>query len=407
MRELILHGYEKVAEDEIAYPIEYIYNLTGSLNLNAPNFLSVKLDEKEINDSLKIISKNMANASISTICKKIVVDGPSSIYAPYLRLGKLISFDRTEIEQLRNVQYMFKQYIDDKGITKPLSICVFGQPGSGKSFAVKQIAKSLKIKQKTILEYNLSQMTEPKELFAVFHQIRDSGLKGSLPIVFFDEFDCKLGTKLGWLKYFLAPMQDGEFRENAIPHFLGRAIFVFAGGTCENTQQFIDMQKDVESKDNKLPDFLSRIKGYLDISGPNPLPCPELDGRKPKDCWSKSKQLGKIPMANKNEEKYIVHCPNRSKYCLDESYYMRRAILLRSMLENKLNVKEGEKINIHENVIEAFLNVESYLHGARSLEAIIQTSDISDSEEFTESCIGNDFCDLYVTDDFEGFLHGK
>ncbi len=406
MRKLILEGFEE-KNGKILYPIEYIYHSSGLLNLDTSNFLSIKLEKKDINDSLKIINKSVTKKSIDEIYEKIITEGPSSIKAPYLRLGKLISFDRTEIEQLRNVQYMFKQYIDDKGITKPLSICVFGQPGSGKSFAVKQIAKSLKINQKTILEYNLSQMTEPKELFAAFHQIRDSGLKGNLPIVFFDEFDCKLGTKLGWLKYFLAPMQDGEFRESAIQHFLGRAIFVFAGGTCENTQQFIDMQKDTESKDNKLPDFLSRIKGYLDISGPNPLPCPYLDGKKPKDCWAKSNKLEENGVLNKDEKHYIMQCPNRSKYCLNKSHYMRRAILLRSMLENKLNIKEGEKINIDENVIKAFLNVELYLHGARSLEAIIQTSNISASQEFTASCIGNDFCDLYVTDDFEEYLYGN
>jgi hypothetical protein len=32
-------------------------------------------------------------------------------------------------------------------------------------------------------------------------------------LVFFDEFDSSFEVKLGWLKYFLAPMQDEVFRE--------------------------------------------------------------------------------------------------------------------------------------------------------------------------------------------------
>lgn len=408
MRELISHGYDKT-DDKIEYPYQHIIKCYREVNPDTHVKLqSINLDDYPLNEAFTLIKNTITSDTIYRVCKDIIVDGPSIKQAPYLRLGKLITFDRTEIEQLRSIHQSIKQYIRDSNITKPLSICVFGQPGSGKSFAVKQIAKSLKINEKAILEFNLSQMTTPQELFSAFHQIRDVSLKGDLPIAFFDEFDSKFEeNKLGWLKYFLAPMQDGEFRENAIAHFIGRAIFVFAGGTCNSTQQFKEMQKDSQAKENKLPDFLSRIKGYLDITGPNPLPCSENAPNKPSECWRKSQELLTSNVANisKNEKRFIMSCASRAKCCTDDSYFLRRATLLRSMLEVKLHKGDGDKIEIEDNVIDAFLKVDKYLHGARSLEAIIQTSDISPSQKFTAACICSDFCDLYVTDDFEEYLN--
>ena len=39
-------------------------------------------------------------------------------------------------------------------------------------------------------------------------------LQNRIPFVFWDEFDTSLSeTALGWLRYFLAPMQDGKFQE--------------------------------------------------------------------------------------------------------------------------------------------------------------------------------------------------
>jgi hypothetical protein len=43
---------------------------------------------------------------------------------------------------------------------------------------------------------------------------------------------------LGWLRYFLAPIQDGTFQEGQITHPLGRAIFVFARGTSITMEAF-------------------------------------------------------------------------------------------------------------------------------------------------------------------------
>jgi predicted AAA+ superfamily ATPase len=140
---------------------------------------------------------------------------------PFLRYKKLVTYDKYEITQLRNVHNSVRSYINDKTKAKPLSICVFGAPGSGKSFTVKQITQDVDKNGKTeTIHFNLSQLKGPEALRQVFHQIRDVGLKGDLPIAFFDEFDTKTegsGT-FSWLKHFLAPMEDGVFIDNGRSH---------------------------------------------------------------------------------------------------------------------------------------------------------------------------------------------
>jgi hypothetical protein len=54
-------------------------------------------------------------------------------------------------------------------------------------------------------------LTDPKDLTAAFHQAQDRALAEEVPLVFFDEFDSSLNKEpYGWLKYFLAPMEDGK-----------------------------------------------------------------------------------------------------------------------------------------------------------------------------------------------------
>ena len=271
---------------------------------------------------------------------------------PIGSFGKFLTVDRGEIEGFRSIRTLMREY-DSEPAPRPLNIAVFGPPGAGKSLGVKAVAKSAfdgdKVQE---LTFNLSQMRDPSELADAFHQVRDIALKGKLPFVLWDEFDSDLaGAPFGWLRHFLAPMQDGAFQQGQILHPIGKAIFVFAGGTSTKLADFADNRTDT-FRLAKGPDFASRLKGHVDIVGPDPR--------------------GGDPTA-------------------DPYYRIRRAILLRSMLKDRTSLFERDgkilRLVIDPGVLRAFLEVRSFRHGARSLETITAMSTLHDKSRYERSAL--------------------
>ena len=156
-------------------------------------------------------------------------------------------------------------------------------------------------------------------------------------------------------------MQDGIFVENQISHPIGRSVFVFAGGTSKSRKDF-EKSKELEEDERrarKLPDFLSRLHGFLDVFGIDP-----------------EDDEGDSPL-----------------------FLIRRTAALRSLLwkEARSLFDEPEpghfipirtprgKLNIDPGVLRAFLWAKQYRHGVRSMEAIIADSDLVGKDQFDQS----------------------
>ena len=196
------------------------------------------------------ISQTLSGARLGVLASDLVVRGPDAMVrgAPMAKFGLLTSLDRAEIEGYRSVSQLIGEYAARTKAPRPLCLAAFGPPGSGKSFAVTQIAHSQRRAPNQKFVFNVAQLTSPADLARALHRVRDVVLEGKLPLAFFDEFDADLdGRPLGWLKYFLAPMQDGEFRDGEAIHPIGRAIFVFAGGTRNSFEEFSTPSADAES----------------------------------------------------------------------------------------------------------------------------------------------------------------
>lgn len=281
---------------------------------------------------------------------RLVVEGPATACpdVPIDRMGAWASVDRTEIESMRSVRSIMREYVGGRSARRPLSIAVFGPPGAGKSFAIKQMAREW-TKQGSpairVLEFNLSQFTSQEDLTTAFQRLRDCAVEGDLPLVFWDEFDAPYqGLTLGWLSQFLAPMQDGAFLEDGAFRPIGPAIFVFAGGTFATMAGFRETAS--AHADAKATDFISRLRGFVDILGPN---------RTDDD---------------------------------DQAYVLRRALLLRALLEQRApQVLSDGRASIDPGVLRAFLEVPSYLHGARSMESVIEMSALSGKLRYVRSAL--------------------
>jgi hypothetical protein len=321
-------------------------------------------DGKPIVKGFWTILQDKFKSGLDQVAVQIVREGPdaSLTEVPWGQFGNLLTVDRQEIESYRSIRNLVNEYDENKQVSRPLSIAVFGTPGSGKSFGVTEMAKSILQGKIEPITFNLSQFDRPDDLFSAFHQVRDIGLTGNFPLVFWDEFDTSLaGTPLGWLRYFLAPMQDGKFQQGQISHPVGRAIFVFAGGTSCSMAEF-DQSSEKDFRSAKGPDFISRLKGYINILGPNPL-----------------KGTGG-----------------------DQYSIIRRAILLRSSLKRiypqLVDKKDGKEIlKMDPGVLRAFLKIGEYKHGARSLESILAMSQLTDKTAFERSCLPSESqLDLHV-----------
>jgi hypothetical protein len=273
---------------------------------------------------------------------------------PVARFGEhFVAIGRETIEGLRSLSELIRNYLASPQ-TRPLSIAVFGSPGSGKSFSIQSVAQSVD-KRIEYLECNLSHFRlGDDQLAREFIRIVDASRGGKTPLMFFDEFDC---SDLDFLKGFLAPMEDARFHSDKVEFRLGGAIFVFAGGiysTYDDLRGRLDKKndhytkrkiasQDIDSKiefykSRKLPDFLSRLSGHVNLQG--------IDFDRSDTGFT---------------------------------YLIRRALLIRAFLvQNKL-VEENiatkpATARIDENLMYALLAVDRFANGARSIRKIIETA---------------------------------
>jgi hypothetical protein len=376
-RRLHVDGYQELGAGrlELGFPLSSVVN---ELIAEHEALERVDVPDPVAGDRSWTILEDKFTGDLAATAAEIAIHGPEHALrgVPLGRFASLVTTDRTEIEAFRAVAALIAEYAREPQ-SKPLSIAVFGPPGSGKSFGVKQIARS--VAGDLIgdpIEFNLAQLRSSEELADAFHLVRDESLAGRIPLVFWDEFDTSLsGEPLGWLRWFLAPMQDGEFRQGQLVHPIGRSIFVFAGGTCKRVDEFVANMDTDAARRAKLPDFVSRLKGFVDVLGPNP----REDGR-------------------------------------DPYHVLRRAILLRVILQDRVKwLFKGGELRIDRGVLRAFLETKEYRHGARSLEAIVAMSQLSGKSSYERSALpaepqlnlhveAQDFLSLVQRPELEGDL---
>lgn len=333
---------------------------------------TVAVDTSSAGDGDWTILAKKHPKNLDELAIRIVEEGIESSLSevPISKFSRLVTVDRHEIESVRSVARLIAEYCrrDERA---PLCIAVFGPPGAGKSFAVKEVAEHTLPGRVTPIEFNLSQFEKPENLFEALHRVRDVNLSGKMPLVVWDEFDtAQQGVALGWLRYFLQPMQDGTFQQGEITHPIGRCIFIFAGGTADHMTSFTEDLDSEPSRAAKKRDFVSRLHGYMDVLGPN---------------------------------RHSSRGPEHPDWEKDDPYFIiRRAVILRSIFKSRnLQLKHSGKVNVDPGVLRAFLKARRYKHGVRSMMSIVKMSLLADAKAFVISSLPpSEQLDLHVTGDF-------
>ncbi|MBL0126073.1 MAG: hypothetical protein IPP83_01170 [Flavobacteriales bacterium] len=277
---------------------------------------------------------------------------------PMVAFGALLTVDRDEIEQYRDLHRNVRAYLSKPG-KKPLSFGVFGAPGSGKSFGVEQIADSLGPAVKWTVK-NFSEYVTKEDMVRALHALRDVSIRGSTPFVLIDEFDSTLqGEPYGWFRHWLAPLNDGVFKDGDIEHPLGPAVLVFTGGTSSSFAEFRAHSKGGDpplpeqaekARERKLPDMASRLEEHIDVKG-------------------------------------VSHRPDEP----DGLHVARRAVVLRSLLLRAFGLKEEKGKPVHipiaGDVLFALLNVPTFRGNTRSLQKLIAACDPGSAGKLTRARI--------------------
>lgn len=261
---------------------------------------------------------------------------------PAVRFGKLQVVDRQAFEDVHEIRGAMVGYLNHfRDETSPLCLAMFGPPGGGKSFAVKQLAESLghPALHLPAYEVNVSQYDKAEDLTWVFSEVRTLTQGGKVPLVFFDEFDAARDNRpFGWQQTFLAPMQDGKFGQPPHQIVYRNGIFVFVGGVNHSFDGITGRARNRGFIEAKGPDFVSRLVRHLNVLGISP------DDDKPDDF----------------------------------TFVVRRAVLLRDLLfkfqRGLFQSGEDGRAEVEDEVVAALLTVPCFRHGVRSLEAIVRTS---------------------------------
>ena len=370
VQHVTLENYRnKIEHPSVIYRLLYKYNKKSNSDFVAPWLLEQQWDTKGDNGEKNKFLRDVVKKGL----KRMSSDG--EIEFPVANFGKMNVVDPEEITMFRNMQSLMRKYVLDGKNKKPLGLAVFGAPGSGKSFGIKEVIKGVweisKTEHLKLIECNLAQFTSPNDLSKKLLEAQDMSIAGNNPTIFLDEFDSKFeGEKFGWFKYLLALLQDGTFRYDGALHQLGKCFVICAGGLNRSFLEFSLRSSNDEFIAAKGPDLISRLRGYVNIKGPNPYSPfsfngPVIDKIVPQTVDSVfdnyRKNLGK---SVKDLAEY------------DSLYKIRRAITIRTLLKVKMPSIFGEDkmAVIHDNVLNALLNISEYKYGTRSIEAIIDMS---------------------------------
>lgn len=153
-------------------------------------------------------------------------------------------------DEINSMLARIDQYGKSRKHHHPLNCLLVSNPGWGKSFLAKCIAKHCNM---SFMEFSVSQMATAQDLIGCFDAIRShQGRTDKTVMIFMDEVNCDIegNTAMGLL---LTPIWDGSFIRNGMFQQLLPAVWMFASTASI----------DKLGGEPKGSDFVSRLNGPI------------------------------------------------------------------------------------------------------------------------------------------------
>jgi hypothetical protein len=369
-RDLHTGGYTFGNDGNLEFPLrrlKELFNtdlkrpiLAGSFGVFDDNGAPVVLGEED-RGSWTILNKAIENrignqessetthwTNLVTLSKEIARGEKTALSdIPEFKLGFLGSWDRREIESLYNIRTRIREYLKDESKQVPLALGVFAPAGRGVMFTLNQIGHELGINK--LVDFDLSLFSGPDDLTEAMFTVRDKGLKdGQVPMVLWNGFDSPcMGQNFGWLRHFIGALSTGEVFNGAKSNPLGKCIYIFTSKSAWSFQEFASAC-ELADKSVYASDFTAYLSAFIDINGINPQP-----------------MESQLPL-----------------------YPLRRAFFLNFHVRFRFpGVPKTGKIEIPDEMLNAFLFTASYRQGTRSLSALIENCAVNQNKRFDLSSL--------------------
>jgi hypothetical protein len=205
-------------------------------------------------------------AGAQTALKTVVTEGAASLPEQTdlstafgvsdLALPGFATLDGPLIEEIQGKLRRIVAYVSDSASHRPLTFILTAEPGSGKSYFVKCLAKDCGVPMVTA---NVASLESMSELGFWIDEIRDHKTQDKTPVLLIDEADSKPKE----LSAFLPLLWDGLFSWQGRSMKIGKCVIVLVASN-ESLRRYVEdgLQDEGFKRDfPKIEDLLSRING--------------------------------------------------------------------------------------------------------------------------------------------------
>lgn len=206
-------------------------------------------------------------------------DKPIPIIRSYGRssitLGEYVTLNLRHVKEIENLKDVIVHYWQDKGLTRPLNIIMIAKPGSGKSYFIKHLAKTITSEQKgkgseilvISVSYNMATRQTTEDLVQPLTTVRNIKVDDCHPLLFLDEFDSEESN----FPLLLPLLWDGKIQIAHRELKLGKVVIAMAGSD-PRIKKVMDEAKSMQWESVTEETIFDRILNFFKKSDPKKLP---------------------------------------------------------------------------------------------------------------------------------------